>query len=88
MYQVTAVAASSTMEPMTATQVAHGHGPSWALKPCGKQMLASIQAARPVALCFRAIAAALLTSALLLQVRWDTLRFVVQILAQSRLSKA
>ena len=42
----------------------------------------------PVALCFRAIAAALLTSALLLQVRWDTLRFVVQILAQSRLSKA
>jgi hypothetical protein len=33
-------------------------------------------------------AAALLTSALLLQVRWDTLRFIVQILAQSRLSKA
>jgi hypothetical protein len=31
---------------------------------------------------------ALLTSALLLQVRWDTPRFVVQILAQSRLSKA
>ena len=59
----------------------------WALKPCGKQMLASIQAARPVALCFRAIAAALLTSALLLEVRWDTLRFVVQIIAQSRLSK-
>ena len=68
----------------------HGHrcaGPGWALKPCRKQMLASIQAARPVALCLRAIAAALLTSALLLQVRWDTLRFVVQILAQSR-SKA
>jgi hypothetical protein len=39
-------------------------------------------------LCLRAIAAALLTSALLLQVRWDTLKFVVQILAQSRLSKA
>jgi hypothetical protein len=31
---------------------------------------------------------ALLTSALLLQVRWDTPRFVVQILARSRLSKA
>ena len=38
--------------------------------------------------CFRAIANALLTSALLLQVRWDTPKFVVQILAQSRLSKA
>jgi hypothetical protein len=37
---------------------------------------------------FRAISNALLTSALLLQVRWDTPKFVVQILAQSRLSKA
>ena len=52
------------------------------------QTFAAPSDARPVVLCFRAIAAALLTSALLLQVRWDTLRFVVHIFAKSRLSKA